>query len=757
MSDNVQLKLLYQVIEIANSSIDPKERQEQILDAINRALNIKESLLFLQNQENKAFVLSHSSPRKLREVLPVVWQPAHDMFSSFMLHRQPVLLDDSYPDDKVTAFLKHRGTVLMLPVFDDSSLYGMLVLMCCEAPSEDDRIVLQTIARAIAGMIRNYAHYLESRKRITELSLLAEVGKVGSSVIQIQPLLETIVNLVCRFLGASFGVIGVESDTGEKLSASFGVKPDYLESRDHDLKDCMSFNARQGRLIYGQLHQLLPFQSRYKGHLCLFEKMSMGDDVAGPYFTGDDRRILNITSTMLAPALENALNFRHVKALAESNAKMVNMLAALFEIGKHLLISTSFRRRTMVTLGALVHPEGFGFPRAIFLGADHHNERLVARAVMDADSVSQKLSASLAALTSQSVEKLMERYAIKPSFSFSLKSKSNILVKTLLSGSMKVVREPRKDGSKRLLKIAGEGPWVLVPLSSRGKGVGVLLLCLRHDQFRTEDQELTMLRMLADQVEMALEGSFTLQNLRKAHQELATMHTRLLEADRLAALGEIVSGMAHEIRNPLMTIGGFVKRVRKKMADDDINASYLDTALEQVMRVENLLGDMFAIPYDPGDNYRSIQMEELLEESLTLLGDMLEGIEVKRVYHKNLPPVYVDERLLKQAFFNIMLNAVQAMNNHGKLILRTRRQTVNNILMVAGEVEDSGGGMTLQTMHNVFNPFFTTRPQGSGLGLSYAYKIVTRHEGIIEVHNQGQGAAFVICLPALAPGKAKLK
>ncbi len=758
MSDQVRLKLLYQIIEIANSSIDLKERLEQILDAIVRALRIKEALLFLQNQDSQAFVPSYSSPRGLREKLPIAWQPSGEFISSLMLHRQPILLTKVAFEDKVLKLLNQRGTVLLLPVFDDRSLYGLLALVCHEPPLSADGIMMQAAARAMAGSIRNYAHYLESRKRITELSLLADIGKIGSSVIQVQPLLQTAIDLLCRFLGAGFGVIGVKSSDGEEFTATFGNTPAYFKNDKHCCRPCHFEAPQQEKLVSTQLNQRLPFQGNYYGRICLFEKMP-GPEGQGPYFSSDERHLLDIMCTMLAPALENALNFRHVQALADSNAQMVQVLAALFEIGNHLLGSTSFRKRTMVTLGALVHEQGFNFARAAFFAANHQNQTLVARAVINSGEFTGELGPDLALLTKRSVEEIMERYGVEETFSFSLQSKSNMLVKALKTGKLAVIGRPPKSAGKNLWKLmGGEGAWIIMPLSSRGRGVGVFLLRMPPGRPAPGQRYLTLLKMLADQAEMALEGSFTLQTLRKAHQELASMRLRLLEADRLAALGEIVSGMAHEIRNPLMTIGGFARRARKKIEDSDENAAYLDAMLTQVARIENLLSAMFVIPYDPSENYKSVAVQNLLDEALSLLGnDMAEAIEVERQYQPGLPPVYVDERLLKQAFFNIMLNAVQAVKKRGKIILRTRLKNINNVPMVGGEVEDSGGGVSMEAMHSVFNPFFTTKAQGSGLGLSYAHQIVSRHHGLIEFHNQGEGAAFVIYLPASLPGKNRLK
>lgn len=239
------------------------------------------------------------------------------------------------------------------------------------------------------------------------------------------------------------------------------------------------------------------------------------------------------------------------------------------------------------------------------------------------------------------------------------------------------------------------------------------------------------------------------------------MRNRLLEADKLAALGEIAAGVAHEIRNPLVSIGGFTRRIRKKVGDDSPITPYLDVIIEEVSRLERTLNEMLDFSSDARGHFEEHDLNQIIDQSLELLERELKenNVEVVRELGKGLPPVFCDDRQIKHVFLNLILNAIQAMGpDHGRLTMRTFSVMREGKQFVAGEVSDTGGGIPMEVVHNIFNPFFTTKDAGSGLGLSIVHKIVTRHFGQVEVHNRGdEGASFLVTLPAAEEGRAYLK
>jgi signal transduction histidine kinase len=138
------------------------------------------------------------------------------------------------------------------------------------------------------------------------------------------------------------------------------------------------------------------------------------------------------------------------------------------------------------------------------------------------------------------------------------------------------------------------------------------------------------------------------------------------------------------------------------------------------------------------------------EEALYLLRRDLEEskIKVEKDYMDSLPPVYVDKRQLRHLFFNLFLNARQAMEEGGTLSVKTFMTEVDDMPFVACEISDTGPGIPPEILPNIFNPFFTTKDSGAGLGLSIVHKIISRHSGVIDViDKKGRGASFIVKLP----------
>ena len=317
----------------------------------------------------------------------------------------------------------------------------------------------------------------------------------------------------------------------------------------------------------------------------------------------------------------------------------------------------------------------------------------------------------------------------------------------------------RMPGCPRgFLKAFGREPFLTVPMFAKGKVVGVMVVGNNNPENLFNDRARKLMVMLANLGGLSVENSRLYQNIEQANRELAHMRNRLLEADKLAALGEIAAGVAHEIRNPLVSIGGFTRRIKKKVGKDSAIQPYLDVIIEEATRLEKTLNEMLDFSSDTGENYSEYPLEQIMEDALALLQREFKEnkIQVVREYGLALPKVFCDDRQIKHVFFNLYLNAMQAMGkNGGTLKVRTYTLVREGKNLVAGEVCDTGGGIPLDVMHNIFNPFFTTKDSGSGLGLSIVHKIVTRHFGQVEVRSQREeGATFMVTLPAAEEGRA---
>lgn len=229
-------------------------------------------------------------------------------------------------------------------------------------------------------------------------------------------------------------------------------------------------------------------------------------------------------------------------------------------------------------------------------------------------------------------------------------------------------------------------------------------------------------------------------------REIEQMQVRMMRFERLAAVGELVSVIAHEVRNPLVAIGGFARRLKRGTSDPAEVAKLAAIIVEEVDRLEKILKSMLDYSRSSRPTLRSEDTTRLVAKSIVLFEGELKraGVELKVEFEPNLPEVMLDGDQIRGVILNLVLNAIQAMPRGGTLTLRTVRLQEG----VAIEVEDTGVGIPDDKLAHLFDPFYTTKPTGTGLGLAIAQKTIHGHGGRLEVTSQvGKGTRFRLSLP----------
>ncbi len=238
------------------------------------------------------------------------------------------------------------------------------------------------------------------------------------------------------------------------------------------------------------------------------------------------------------------------------------------------------------------------------------------------------------------------------------------------------------------------------------------------------------------------------------------LHSRLRESEKMAALGEMVDGIAHEIRNPLTTVGGMARRLYDA-AEEDVHKRYASTIMSSVERMERMMArideykGILASTLRPGDINAVVRAA--VEEAAALVkdadGDAGAGKGRSVIIDTNLmpdaPPVSIDAVNLKTAIFNIIQNAIEAIEGDGVVTLETSLPDENTLAL---RITDNGVGMSEEFVKNIFHPFYTSKMTGAGLGLTISYRIIQDHNGVVEVEScPGRGTAFTIKF-VLTPG-----
>lgn len=223
-------------------------------------------------------------------------------------------------------------------------------------------------------------------------------------------------------------------------------------------------------------------------------------------------------------------------------------------------------------------------------------------------------------------------------------------------------------------------------------------------------------------------------------------------AERLASFGTLASGVAHEIKNPLVAIRTFAELLPERFLDTDFREDFSKVVIREIARIDDLVGRLRGIAATAPPQVGQIDMREPIRDTLALLRGQLEQARtiVKCDFQDSRPFVAVEEAQLKQLFLNLLLNSIEAMGSGGEVTVNVTRRELRGSQWIVADVSDTGPGIPESLRTTVFNPFFTTKPRGSGLGLAICRGIVDAHRGTIRAENRTDrpGARIVIEFPA---------
>ncbi len=256
------------------------------------------------------------------------------------------------------------------------------------------------------------------------------------------------------------------------------------------------------------------------------------------------------------------------------------------------------------------------------------------------------------------------------------------------------------------------------------------------------------------------EGAHTIHFLVKDIEQRKSMEQQMAQADKLASIGQLAAGIAHEINNPLGIILGYAQLLQRNEKPDSERFADLKTIEKHVRNCKLIVEDLlnFARSSDPKNV--SMDIHTAMDDALNFIRHHadLGGIEVVRQYAAGLPLLKLDEKKIKQVLINLIMNAKDAVGTSGTITLTTDWDTAKRQVRI--QVADSGYGIEPRHLSRIFDPFFTTKPAGNatGLGLSVSYAIVKNHGGSIAVNSRpGQGACFTILLPDRPRGAVPTK
>ena len=311
-----------------------------------------------------------------------------------------------------------------------------------------------------------------------------------------------------------------------------------------------------------------------------------------------------------------------------------------------------------------------------------------------------------------------------------------------------IVRDAAKDTrvTDEFRKALGVNEFVCVPLIAKSEPIGVIVADNAYTADPISDERVNTLTMFVTQASLAIENAVTYKNLEDKINQLTETQQRLIRSEKLAAIGSMSSYVAHEIRNPLVTIGGFAKTLSRFTFTDSKIKVNIDIIIEEVKRLEKILNNItdFGKPSKP--EKIDSQICEIMENTCMLMENYFQEkhITLQKRYETDIPEVPVDPTQIKQVFLNILMNAVEAMPDGGKLDVNI--ESVNDSIKIY--IIDAGKGIQHGVLQNIYDPFFTTKQSGTGVGLSVSLKIIEDHGGTIDaISEQEKGTTMLLTLP----------
>lgn len=577
----------------------------------------------------------------------------------------------------------------------------------------------------------------EAERQIRFLSTLWELGRAGSETRAVEPLVARVLERLSEDLAIDAAAIhALEDDRLVLAGPRFGdwdpVSEEEMRVLPLSVGELPGLAIRERRTVTERLPAV-----RLPGSLAVRLGMPYTvtvpllarDQVVGTLSVGrrgersfapEEVQLLEICAAQVAVALENAQLF-------EQKRQRVEQLRHLLEVGRAITASLDLEQILEAAAGALV--------------------RMIEAATAHVFLLDPERPVLRGAATSVAAHRDLIRNTEVPLDGPSASARAIALRAPV---AVPDTTDPRAEVQRQITAALGERSILAVPLLVRDRPIGVVVIGDSRDQRRWSSGEVERTSLVAHQLAVAVANSRLYEDLRRSYAELARAQEELVKRERLAALGELSAVVAHEVRNPLGVIYNAMGPLRRLLRPEGDAKTLLDIVGEEAERLNRIVSDLldFARPHEPV--LEEVSLRELLDELL----DRMKGDPAARQVAlavdlpPELPPLPLDAGMIRRAFLNLVQNAMQASPEGGTVRVSARADGDG----VTVEIADRGPGVPEELREKIFQPFFTTRANGTGLGLAVVKRIVEEHRGRVEVTSPpGGGATVSVWLPRRAP------
>jgi signal transduction histidine kinase/putative methionine-R-sulfoxide reductase with GAF domain len=783
------LSLLTRIVEISNSNILVENRLKSICDLLCSEGRIDCICIYRREPRGEDLIPWISSSMAVDECtkLDYTIRSGEGIAGKAAYRRAPVFCADvreNPPAQSISHELRDFASILSVPVMDDIYLYGVMNLSSLRPVrySEEEMAFFQVVATEAAGAIRNSKLYHDARKRVSELITLNEIGRAIISSFDVKDILGYVSKSTTRLLAADGCTVRLSSEGrgGLRVMVDEGYGHALRrESRGPGKKLALQvFQQRRPLLINGPedspfFDDLAPRGIvSFLGLPIVSKDRSLGvisyySASSGAHFDMEAVHLMQTVCSQLANMIEHATMLEKARRLAQENQEKVRRISALYDIARVMMSSVKTERLLQAMLFSLISPEGLKFSRAILFLLSEDGSALVGRMAMGPrdrkevrwiDRLPRDLLQESPGEAKGELRDLLwpdvGQLRIPLAGSGCLVARA-VLEKSSVRSEDRCPVPAEEKTSDFCVGFCGTRPgaFAAVPLMVKGEARGAIYVDNLFRERELTDEDIHVLTTFASNASLAMEAVSLYESLENALHTVRSTQDRLLQSEKLMALGEMAARIAHEIKNPLTVIGGFARRMArpgKPEIDGATVGRYAQIILKEVQRLERIIQETLYFSREIVPELRSVDLNREIRDALaTFRDELLEArIATEVDLSPDVPVIFADPDQIAQVLWNLINNAIQAMEGGGTLSIDTRHSAPPEKAGVTIRVSDTGGGIPHDVVHNIFNPFFTTKAKGTGLGLAIVHAIVDRHGGTIHLDNQeGKGVTFSIFLP----------
>ena len=775
MAVHDRFNILSRAVRIANSArLSYPARVKALLDFLVEYFPFSSASLYILDREQRNFTIRITSGQH-RVTFPCHIPIGEGVAGRCAAVRSVVVMkgDERHPDEHI----QHEAEqITAVPVHLEDDLCGVLDIVPATSSSvEPDLDLLEDILTEVAGLIRRIRISEDSHNRIRNLTILHQLGQMLNRSLSPSSLIPLILQncfdhtetcaVFLRLVPESGMPAGMYKKCSRRMTK---LLPSLLEVEQtcsdrvltHSIPLLICDVIADVDLPPSYVCVPLVFEGSMLGTLTFFGKGSGG---VFSNYVEEDRELFESMAMLISNALAGAVNYQQMMKLSAENDKKLKEGFLLYRISNTMLSTIRLNKLIHLILTALTSGSSPFFDRAMLFLINQRSgvmqgmlgvTRETAQGLINPVAELEDIQASRWDISEEDMARQRDS-----GFSTQVRARRLELNRSLNVASRAVLDKktifvPDTGKEKRVdrdfVKEFGISSFAVAPLMAKEQVVGVVVVDNGQSGKPISRDDLRFLQLFTNQAGMAIENSMLYNRIEDTNRNLREAQERLIQGERLATIGEMAAGIAHELKSPLVSIGGFARRLEKKLPKSSAELEYAGTIVREVQRLEKMLSDILSFTRKTTICYTHCNINEIIEDSLAIVAMAFEesNIKVIKRFPRNLITFLADCQQLKQVFINLFFNAQEAMKKGGTISISVSPAKLGGISAVSVKVADSGGGIPLEALHNIFNPFYTTKETGTGLGLPIANRIVTNHGGKIQVNNKlGVGVEFNVILP----------